>query len=85
MTTDPRDGIPHRREELLRCARTRQAAGQLATAELLERRADRTTSPVLASLLRERAGRRRSLGERLLADPSGGGRARGEAVPARRR
>lgn len=84
MTTDSGDGVPHRQEQLLRCARTRRAAGQLATAELLERRADRTASPVLASLLRERAGERRSLGERLLAEPAGLRRTRGEAGLARR-
>ncbi|WP_456582414.1 hypothetical protein [Blastococcus sp. SYSU DS0510] len=65
----------------------RRAAGHLVTAEILERRADQATSPVLASLLRERAGERRSLGERLLAPPAEARpepRAGGEAVRVRR-
>ncbi|MGY1724989.1 hypothetical protein [Blastococcus sp. SYSU DS0533] len=83
-STDPGGGRPHRQEQLLRCTRARRAAGHLATAELLERRAARTASPVLASLLRERAGQRRSLGERLLANAPGFRRTGGEAVQAHR-
>jgi hypothetical protein len=43
----------------------RQAATDLATAQLLERRADRSASPAMAELLRERALVRRRRAERL--------------------
>ena len=62
---------PYRQEQLRRLMRMRRAAEHLATAQFLESRAERVGSPVLASLLRERAGVRRSRGERLLAGPLG--------------
>jgi hypothetical protein len=51
----------------------RQAITDLATAQVLERRADRSANPALAELLRERALVRRQRAERL---HSGGGVAR---------
>jgi hypothetical protein len=86
-STGLQDDTPERQERLRRLARVRRAAGYLVTAEILERRADEAASPVLASLLRERAGQRRSLGKRLLAPPPGARpapRTEGEAVRARR-
>jgi hypothetical protein len=55
-----------RQRALLRLLR--QAAVHLATAEVLERRADRSASPALAAVLRERAGERRRRAERLRAE-----------------
>jgi hypothetical protein len=46
----------------------RQAAIDVATAGVLERRADGSASPALAVLLRERAHARRGRAERLLLD-----------------
>ncbi len=57
----------HRQEQLRRLMRMRQATQHLEAAVFLERRAEHVASPVLASLLRERAGQRRDRGERLLA------------------
>lgn len=80
MTTGVRAeiGIPdhdsrplHRQEQLRRLMRMRQAAEHLEAALFLERRAERVASPVLAALLRERAGQRRDRGERLLAGTPG--------------
>ena len=60
-----------RQEQLRRLMRMRQAAEHLEAALFLERRAERAASPVLASLLRERAGQRRERGEQLLAGTPG--------------
>jgi len=49
--------------------RLRQAALELATAQVLERRADGSASPALAELLRERARVRRQRVERLRSEP----------------
>jgi hypothetical protein len=48
-------------------ARLRQMAIDVATAQVLEHRADRSENPALAELLRERAGERRRRAERLRA------------------
>ena len=62
----------HRQEQLRRLMRMRQAAQHLEAALFLERRAEHVASPVLASLLRERAVQRRDRGQRLLAGPPEG-------------
>ncbi|SNS50982.1 hypothetical protein SAMN04488107_2805 [Geodermatophilus saharensis] len=98
MTRGHQDGVTsadggcrplNRHEQLRRLLRMQRAADELATAQLLERRADSVSSPALARLLRERAGERRDRGERLLAGPpdtgsGAGGRAGGDAAPAER-
>jgi len=61
-----------RTDRRLTLEQLRQAVTDLATAQLLERRADRSASPTLAVLLRERALVRRRRAERLR---------RGAAVP----
>ena len=57
----------HRQERLRGLVRAREAEEQLATARLLERRAETATNAALATLLRERAGVRRRRAQRLLA------------------
>jgi hypothetical protein len=59
------DGIENRRELL---SALRRIAVHLETAELLEGRADRSASPPLADVLRERAAARRRTAGRLRAD-----------------
>lgn len=59
------DRSARRREQLRRLLRMQRAAEHLAAARLLERQADHAATPVLASLLRERAAERRSSGDRL--------------------
>ena len=58
-----------RREQLRRLLWMQRAAEHLATATFLERQADHAATPVLGSLLRERAARRRWWGEQLRSGP----------------
>ena len=72
-TTEPAQKPPltariqafERRRALLE--RLRRVASDLDTARCLERRADLSSSPALADVLRERAGERRRRAERLRA------------------
>ncbi|PWW23524.1 hypothetical protein JD79_02699 [Geodermatophilus normandii] len=62
-------GVPAPRgsqERLQHVEELRRAATHLAAAQFLESRADRSASPVLAGLLRDRARERRRRGERIL-------------------
>ena len=58
-----------RREQLRRLLRMQRAAEHLATAQFLERQANHAATPVLRSLLRERASQRRWWGEQLRSGP----------------
>ena len=64
MTRQHLDGDGRARTRLSH-EQLRQAATDLATAQLLERRADGSASPAMAELLRERARVRRLRAERL--------------------
>ncbi|MGY1702643.1 hypothetical protein [Geodermatophilus sp. SYSU D00766] len=60
------DRRPHERREHVEALR--RAATHLATAEFLERRADRSVNAALGALLRERACERRRRAGRILTD-----------------
>lgn len=62
ITSDGDGGVMRMRGQR---ERLRQAEIELATAQVLERSADRSTSVPLANLLRERARQRRRRAERL--------------------
>lgn len=62
-----------RREQLRRLLRMQRAAEHLATAQFLEHQADAAATPVLASLLRERASERRWWAELLRSEVPGAG------------
>jgi hypothetical protein len=58
-----------RRQQLRRLLWMQRAAENLATAQFLERQADHAATPVLGSVLRERAAQRRWWSEQLRSGP----------------
>jgi hypothetical protein len=78
-TATAENSSARRREQLRRLLWMQRAAEHLATAQFLERQADHAATPLLGSLLRERAAQRRWWGEQLR---SGRGRDHGSGSGA---